>query len=239
MTALINVAIVEDDGECSTLIASYLQKYAKGKELTISSSAYANGSLFLSQYKPIYDIVLLDIQLPSMSGLEVADRLRQIDEKVIIVFITNMRQLALEGYRVNAIDFVVKPVQFERFSIMMDKAMRIISSIDKKPIMIHSAYGEMRVDASDIFYVEVYSHHIIYHLSKGNSESWGTLSSVEEKLASKQFSRCTSSVLVNLSYVESIEKDSLVVHGEKLHVARSRRAKLMEAFAIYMSNWGA
>ena len=96
---------------------------------------------FLEAYRPDFDLVFLDIELPLLNGIETARRLRELDSVVALVFITNMEQYAVNGYEVDALDFVVKPINYYRFSSMMRKALRIIARKEEKALPYPKANG--------------------------------------------------------------------------------------------------
>ena len=126
MSKQIKVAIVEDEATVQELLKGYFTEFQKTSEETFSLSVFNNGEAFLDKFKPVYDMVLMDIEMPGINGMETAERLRKIDKNVVLIFVTNLAQYALKGYEVDAIDFAVKPLSFEDFALKIKKGLRYI-----------------------------------------------------------------------------------------------------------------
>ena len=106
---MFKISIIEDDNDnCKTLVEA-LNNYMKKKILDFQIISFPNAENFISTYSNDVDIIFMDIELPGINGMEASKLIRQKDQKVIIVFITNMASFAIEGYQVNALDFILKP----------------------------------------------------------------------------------------------------------------------------------
>ena len=112
-----HIAVVEDDSSASQQIQNYLSLYQKENEQEFSVTVFADGLSILEDYHPIWDIILMDIEMPLMDGMTAAKCIRELDQSVIIIFITNMAKYAIKGYEVGALDFVLKPVSYFAFSL--------------------------------------------------------------------------------------------------------------------------
>ena len=110
---MIRIAIADDDAAFLAKIEKYIQKYQKENGEDIQLTAFSDAKELIEGYSPVYDIVILDIEMPGMNGMEAAEKIRQADEDVVLMFITNMIQYAIRGYSVGALDFVMKPVEEE------------------------------------------------------------------------------------------------------------------------------
>lgn len=122
---MFHIAIVEDSRLDRSLLCEYIERYAKENGEICKISEYENAVNFLTGYKPVFDAVFLDIQMPYMDGMQAAKKLRELDPEVALVFITNMSNFAVHGYSVNAVDFVVKPVVYLNFAAMFAKVLRL------------------------------------------------------------------------------------------------------------------
>ena len=116
---LLNIALCEDETTTAERMQRFLQQYAEEFHEGIQVSVFSNGVDFLENYTPRFDIVFMDIMMPLMDGMEVAEKLRAIDRDTTLVFVTNMAQYAIRGYEVDASDFIVKPVSYNEFVINM------------------------------------------------------------------------------------------------------------------------
>ncbi|MFR7404193.1 MAG: LytR/AlgR family response regulator transcription factor [Coriobacteriaceae bacterium] len=115
---MLRIAVVDDEAEQRELIESFLARFACEQRREIIVDTYCNGFDFLSVFDQRYDAVFLDIQMPDANGIQVAEEIRAIDQRVKIIFITNLGQYA-QGYAVRAMDFIVKPLEWESFSEKM------------------------------------------------------------------------------------------------------------------------
>ena len=126
---MIRIAVVEDEELYAEQLQNYISKYAEERKKQIKVTWFQDGEDIVSGYKGEYDIILLDIQMRFMDGMTAAEKIRELDSEVVLMFITNMIQYAVRGYEVDAMDYVVKPVEYFAFSQKLDKA---IGRIQKK-----------------------------------------------------------------------------------------------------------
>ena len=122
---MLRVAVAEDNPKDRERLLSFLKKYGEEKDVQIEVAEYTDGSELLDQYRPCYDVIFLDVEMPQMDGMKAAEKIRETDEEVILIFITNMAKYAIRGYEVQALDYVLKPVKYEAFTVKMDKVKRL------------------------------------------------------------------------------------------------------------------
>ena len=104
------IAIVEDDAECREQLREYVEHYGQENREELEVLCFSDGAELVEGYRPVYDLLLLDIEMPNLDGMTAARRIRQVDSDVLIVFITNMAKYAISGYEVEAPGFMLKPV---------------------------------------------------------------------------------------------------------------------------------
>ena len=119
---MIRIALVEDEAEVRAQLQGYVQRYTRQYGTEFAVTEFADGMELLDDYRPVYDILFLDVEMKHLDGMETARRVRELDKDVIIVFITNMAQYAIGGYAVGALDYVLKPVPYFAFSQQLRKA---------------------------------------------------------------------------------------------------------------------
>ena len=232
---MIQIAIVEDDPADLAALTDCLSRFEQEQGERFAVRSFSNPAAFLENYHSDFDLVFMDIELPLFNGVEAARALREIDSVVTLVFITNMEQYAVRGYEVDAIDFVVKPINYYRFSSMLRKALRHISLRAEKELLVQNAGSLFRLRISQIFYIEVRDHLLIYHTDQGTMESWGKLSELETELAPHGFARCSTSHLVNLRHVVSVSGTTVDVAGSCLPVSQRRRKAFYAGLTQYLS----
>lgn len=232
---MVRITIVEDDPVDLARLTDCLRQYEAEQEERFDVKSFSNPSDFLSAYRSDCDLIFMDIELPVFNGVDVARQLREMDSVVTLVFITNMEQYAVNGYEVDALDFVVKPINYYRFSSMMRKALRGITRRGEKEVIVQSSGTITRLRVSQILYVEIRDHLLIYHTDQGKIESWGKLADAEAELADHHFARCSSSHLVNLRHVISVVGNDVDVAGTKLPVSQRRRKAFYACVTNYLS----
>lgn len=131
---MVSVALIEDDDRIAGELVGYLERYAKESEgaVEFNTVRFPDAISFLEGYKPRYDLVLMDIMLPEMDGLMASKKLREYDPNVMLVFVTNMSQLAVKGYEVSAFDFMVKPVRYGDFTLKLDRITEKLALSEEK-----------------------------------------------------------------------------------------------------------
>lgn len=235
---MLRIAIVDDDaGDAETLkgyVARYCGEHEREFSRGVSCAEFSSGEAFLAE-KESFDVVFFDIEMPGLNGMETARRLRDRNENVIILFITNMAQYALEGYEVQALDFVVKPLSYFEFSMKFNKIRRFLQKSGEKPLSLKTVEGEcVRLTSDDISYVEVMRHYLEYHTSGGAYRVRGTIKEAEEELSPYGFARCAKSYLVNLKKIRSVKGNRIEIGEEALYIGRTRKAEFLDKFYRYI-----
>lgn len=232
---MVRIAIVEDDPTDLARLMECLRQYEAEQGERFDVKPFSNPSDFLDSYRSDCDLVFMDIELPLFNGVDAARQLREVDDVVTLVFITNMEQYAVSGYQVDALDFVVKPINYYRFSSMMRKALRTMARRSEKEVTVQTSGSITRLRVSQIHYVEIRDHLLIYHTDGGRLESWGKLADVEAELSAYNFVRCSSSLLVNLRHVISVAGNSVDVAGTTLPISQRRRKAFYACVTSYLS----
>ncbi len=233
---MLNIVIVEDDDGDAELLTNLLDECARGSGTEISVLRFSDPLQFFDGCPKNADAVFLDICMPGLSGMDAARKIREVNSRILIVFVTNMVQYAVEGYSVQASDFIVKPATEVSVSRVLKKITDLTEmNTDRHFTIKDSVSGNMcRLRLKDILYVEVSLHKLTWHTTGGIINDWGTLDSVQEKLPGKMFSRSHVSYLVNLEHVDRLNRDSVIVGGETIPVSRSQKKNFYADLARYL-----
>lgn len=121
---MIKCAIVEDEEEFIQILKQYMDSFQKQNNCFIELSIFRNGQEILDSNQK-FDLIFMDIDMPIMDGMTAAKKMRELDSQFVLVFITNLANLAIKGYEVNAIDFVIKPLNYFEFSVKLKKVIDI------------------------------------------------------------------------------------------------------------------
>ena len=123
------IAVVEDNDAMREQLCGFIAQYARESGRQLDVTAFADGAEIVDPYRPGFDIIFLDIEMPTLGGMPTAERIRQVDPDVVLVFVTNMAQYAIRGYEVDALDFVLKPVSYYQFSTKLERALQRIQRL--------------------------------------------------------------------------------------------------------------
>lgn len=229
-----NVAIVEDTQAEADNLREYFSRYSAEKGMEFKITHFPSAEQFLEKYNPVYDLVLMDIGLPGMGGMEAAGRLRELDDMVTLIFVTNMAQFAVRGYEVDAFDFVVKPVTYSNFALKLQRALNKLGTRKDTEVVISISDGLYRVSSSQIKYIEISGHRMIYHTTNGTIKAYGNLKEIESILDGRMFVRCNSCYLINLNFVHAIRGFIVVVDTDELQISRPRKKAFVQAVNDYL-----
>jgi len=226
-------AIVEDDDTCAEQLQKYLAQYAGENALEIRTDRFYDGLNFAEDYKARWDLIFMDIEMPLLDGMSAARRIREKDDSVLLIFITNMAQYAIQGYEVRALDYILKPVNYYAFAMKLRKVIRILDQrITKAAIVMDAEGNSRRIALSEVRYIEVLDHQLIYHRSDDTFHTFGSLKKTEQEYG-KDFARCNNCYLVNLRYVDGFSGNDVIVAGKPLPVSRARKKDFQQRVADY------
>ena len=231
---LINVAIVENEEPVARNDEALLCRYAKENEVSIEAKIFLNALDFLEDATP-FDAVLMDIDMPGMNGMEAAESLRKRNKNIDIVFTTNLPQYAIDGYKVEAIDFVIKPITFPNLSFAMDKVVEKKKNSLNDSFFLKIGPAGRKFNNSEIIYFETLGHNVILH-EEGLEpfKMRGSLKMIEPLLNQDVFVKINSGIIVNLSKVRSFgEGVCTMEEGSVLPVSRSHKKEFASRIAQY------
>lgn len=232
---MIRIGIAEDDPASAALLVDYLRRYEREHDEQFAVTTFPDGEDVVAGYRPDFDILLLDIEMPRLDGFSAAERIRLVDPTVVIIFITNMTQYAIKGYEVDALSYVVKPVPYFAFAQEIKRSVARLRRQSADYLLLQVEGGLVRVPTDDIVFLESAKHRTTVHTVDGRHSVVAPLKALEAQLEGKHFFRSNSGYLVNLRHVLGVHgNSSLLVGGHDLLVSRSRKKAFLAALTDYL-----
>lgn len=221
------IAIVDDnitDIEYVTLLVRHWAEEA-GHNVSISSFSSAEAFLFQYEEERDFDMLLLDIEMGKMNGVELAKAVRKSNAFVQLVFITGFPDFMAEGYEVSALHYLMKPVISKKLYAVLDKASTNLVKLEKRICVTYDRRTDF-IPISHILYVEAQKQYVLIHTEKKIYRMKGSLVEMEKEL-DEFFYKCQRSFLINLQYVVRIQKEYVVLkNGEEIPISRGMAEKI-------------
>lgn len=229
------ISIVEDNKSERSALKEYVEKFIASRGETAIINAFENGEDLVENYDMNTNLILMDIDMPFMNGLETAKEIRKIDSHVCIVFITSMYSYAVQCYKVRAFGFLVKPVKYKQLCMELDDALSAVANQKKQYILLKSERESLKIDLREVIYFEGKMHKVFVHLKDRIIPYNSTLKAIEEACDHKGFFRCHAAFFVNGYYVKCFDHfDVYLTNGEKLPIARSRYHSFVRELTDYL-----
>ena len=234
-----NIAICEDNIEELNIINEYIEQWSKNNNIKVKIDKYQSSESFLFEWTDYnkYDIVFFDIKMKKVSGIELSNLVREKNKVVDIVFVTGMIEYALHGYKVSAMQYLLKPIKQDDIYSCLNKVLERIDSTDEssKFMIIKTPKKSMKLNYDEIYYFEMFSPNIVIHTIKEEIALRKKISEIEKELKSSSFIRCHRSYIVNLKYVISISKKTIILENEvNIPLSRNKYKEVNDYFINYL-----
>lgn len=228
--------IVDDETLAQDLIETHLEKISNIEIVARCHTAMEALAILNRQQ---IDIMFLDIEMPDLTGIEF---LKALEKPPHTIFTTAYSEYALTGYELNVVDYLLKPIRFDRFFKAVSKVLALLNEkehpktnsesteVQSDYIFVKSDYKAVKIHFRDIHYVESLQKYVKFHLGdKKSVVSLMSISSLVDLLPADHFFRCQKSFIVNLDKIESIEGNQLVLSsGDKVPVSRNLKSDLLK-----------
>lgn len=228
------IGIVDDEMEMRQQLTEYVSRYGEENHIDLSTTSFPSGDALLAGYEPVYDVLVFDIDMPGTNGMDTARQVRSMDESVVILFVTNIAQYAINGYEVEAVDYIIKPIGYYDFAMKFRRALRRVKPDQEEQLMLDTSDGLVRVRVAEVQYVEVLAHYLIYHTDDKSYQVRGSMKEHESALRAYHFVRAHKSYLVNLNRIENIKASEVMVGGAALPLGRAYKDALMADYLRFL-----
>ncbi len=229
------IAVCDDEPEDCQLIARLAREILKSEGIYCNISTYSNGTELLKAISGgmEFAILLLDVLMDELDGMELAVRLREQKNRTAIIFISVNREMALRGYEVEALRYLAKPLDREKMREALLYCCRMQAC--HKDLLLPTHGGQIRIRPSDLIYAETWNRGVMLHLKDGKRECSIKISELSSKLAEQQFVFCHRTILVNLSFVRSIRRCELELEsGNVLPISKYRQQEVKGRLMRYL-----
>lgn len=231
---MLKIAVCDDEPFMCEMLKEKIGEYLREGSKEFKIFCYPNGeSLPVSGG---FDIVFLDVQMPGISGMELAKRLRENGNSCAVIFVTVLKEPVFDAFEVDAVDYLCKPVDSVRLKRALERAIRRTEEQKGKTLLIQTMNRRQSVKLDSILYCEVFNRKILLHTQQGVIEYYSRLSDVANQLDSR-FAKCHRSYLVNLDYLSECSKGQIILtNGERIPVSKARWQAFMSQMLHYMKN---
>ena len=233
------IVVCEDQAVQIDLLNSQIKNWAKEYDIDISIDNFSTAESFLFQWSEYdkYDIIFLDIKLSKMSGIELSNIIRERNKTIDIVFITGFFKYALHGYRVGALQYLMKPINDSDLYFCLNKTLSRIKDEEKlSTLIIEMAKKYIKLYYDEIYYCITFSPYIDIHTNSEKITLRKKISEMENNLPSKYFVRCHRSYIVNVKHIKSITKNKVLLsNGIKIPISRGKHKEINNAFINYIN----
>lgn len=227
----ISCIIVDDEFIAREIIAIHISKISS-INIVASCSNAMDAFKYINKHK--IDLVFLDINMPEISGISFA---KSINKDIKIIFTTAYRDYAVEGFELQAVDYLLKPISFERllkavntyFEVYSNQQKVITEHIDSSEFMfVRSDRIMVKIDFNDVIYIESYSDYIKIHLSNKTIVTRETITAIEAKLPKKIFIRIHRSYIISIKHITSFTNEQVIILKKSLPISRSYKSKVLQ-----------
>lgn len=233
---MIKIAIVDDEKGIKEQIKKLIEK----KQMERVIDTYSSGEELLMADK-CYDIVILDIQMAGMNGIDTARALRQKADNVVLLFVTGIKDYVFDAFDVGAFHYLIKPIEEQKFSSVYERA---VLEVEKKrqynigQLFIKTRSRNVTLQQRDILYMESRAKKVEIHTKTHIVEAYAGIGELEKQLA-ENFYRCHRGYLVNMAFISEYKNDSITLNnGEKIILTKEKYGEFVKVYMRYLKNGG-
>ena len=226
----IRVAVCDDERSQTEYLTAKLSEWAARNDHTCDVLAFPSAEAFLFAYgeNKSFDVLLLDIEMKEMNGVELARRIREENETVQIIFITGYSDYMSQGYDVGALHYILKPISKEKLFQVLDRAAANLRKAEKRLTVSVNRQTEY-IPLSKIVYLEAQMNYTVVYTKTAEYRVKTPLSDLEKKL-DDGFFRCQRSFIVNLAEIHTVKRDSVILkNGRSVPISRGMREQIGRA----------
>lgn len=226
---MIKCIVVDDEKLARSLVENYIEQIPN-LELVASCKNGIEATKVLQDEE--IDLIITDIQMPGLLGTELV---KSLSYRPFVIFTTAYEEYAIEGFELEAIDYLLKPFPFERFLAAVNKVFSRQETVSEDKLAMKSNYLTIKADHKlykvqydDISYIEGMREYVSFHVPNGRITALMSLKNLEESLPADRFIRCHKSYIINKDKVETLEGNALTIQGKLIPIGQSYKDKVIE-----------
>lgn len=230
------IGLCDDDKTQLEYLSALIKTWASVRNTFCEIKTYhsAEELIFENMESYAFDILILDIQMGDMNGIELAKKIRIQDEELMIIFLTGVKDYVLDGYEVNAFRYILKPVKVDKLYLLLDEVDNKLKKSNKKYYIFNYSGETIKLEQGQILYIESIKHYVNIVTVDKSYEIKSTINQVLSSLEAEDFISIHRSYIVNLKHVDKINKSSCMLsNGVQIPISRSNYKNFNEAFIKY------
>jgi len=229
------IAVCDDEEAQRLLLKKYVEEWARNNKIDLETRLFKDGESFWFAWEDdsSYDLLIFDIEMEKMSGMELAADIRKRDEEIPILFVTGYDSYMAQGFEVAALHYLLKPLQKEKLFAVLDKFNKSrMKKEQEEKLLFRTEQGPLSLPVSKIWYIEARAHQCILYTEDESHILCASISEMVGSLCSRrEFVRCHRSYLVNVQHVSAIVKPELILDDKRrLPVSRSAEKEVNRTF---------
>ena len=228
------LAIVDDNKLEQELIFDTLRTYEHERNISLDISSYSDGNSFLNTYIPgDFDLIFMDIYLNELNGIDIVRKIRQMDSKVMIVFLTTSKEYIFEAAPFHFFDYILKPFESTQIFHVLDDALALLPEQEAELSFEYRSF-DVHFPLSKIQYIYSNNHEVIIHTTNGTHAFRLPFYSVTDHLDDSRFLQCNRGIMLNMDYIKTMESDYFEMTDSKCFPIKTKgRKQIREQYIKY------
>lgn len=230
-----NIAICDDLEVDRKILTDMINRYFTEHNSLVNITTYHNGEDLISNFNnQNFDLIFLDIYMYKLSGIDTAKEIRKKDANSILVFITTSSDFALDAFDLDALQYLIKPITYDKIKKILDKCLKQLST-NMRFIEVLEDGHPVKILLNEIYYIDVYDKYCFIHLKDKVIKTHSSLTKLWDFLENSSFLKCHRSYIVNMLYIhEMLSNDFILKNGEKIPITKNDKLNLKQTYLDFV-----